>query len=195
MPRTRSCTSPRVPSTQSARRSAQRRIALFIVSFGLAGLFGASPAGATVPPQSHGAVVAHNVFALLNSERKAHGLPPLRMNTQLILSAHRHNLTMAAWNTLSHKLPSELSLGGRIIRANYDHNHWRGAGENIGWNSDMSNGGVLFLEQLMYNERPPGDIGHRLNILNSSYRDIGVDVYYDAAHGKVWLTEDFGTPA
>jgi uncharacterized protein YkwD len=43
----------------------------------------------------------------------------------------------------------------------------------------------------MYNETPPND-GHRLNILNTHYRNVGVDVYFDKVHHKLWLTTDFG---
>ena len=36
------------------------------------------------------------------------------------------------------------------------------------------------LESIMYNEKPPNN-GHRLNILSTHYRNIGVDVYMDKA--------------
>ena len=42
----------------------------------------------------------------------------------------------------------------------------------------------------MVAERPPND-GHRRNILSSTFTVFGVDVYLDAAHGRLWLTEDF----
>ena len=43
----------------------------------------------------------------------------------------------------------------------------------------------------MYNETPPDD-GHRLNILSSSFHNVGVDVYTDST-GKMWITCDFGS--
>jgi uncharacterized protein YkwD len=43
----------------------------------------------------------------------------------------------------------------------------------------------------MYNEKAPNN-GHRLNILSSKFRQVGVDVYLDRTHHKVWLTTDFG---
>jgi uncharacterized protein YkwD len=46
----------------------------------------------------------------------------------------------------------------------------------------------------MYREKPPDD-AHRLNILSYHYRNIGVDVYVDKAHSKIWLTTDFARPA
>jgi uncharacterized protein YkwD len=48
------------------------------------------------------------------------------------------------------------------------------------------------LELLMYREKPPND-GHRRNILNHGFRNVGVDIYVDAAHHKLWLTTDFGS--
>jgi uncharacterized protein YkwD len=47
----------------------------------------------------------------------------------------------------------------------------------------------------MYDEKPPGDTGHRDNILSKNYTNVGIDVYFDNVNGKVWLTEDFGKPA
>ena len=38
--------------------------------------------------------------------------------------------------------------------------------------------------------RPPND-GHRRNILSSTFTVVGVDIYLDPAHGRLWLTEDF----
>jgi uncharacterized protein YkwD len=132
---------------------------------------------------------AYAVLALLNSERAAHGLGALRMNTQLLRSARAHNLMMAKYNTMSHQLPGEPYFTNRIAATGYS---WQTAGENVGWNSDQSTSGALYLEKLMYNEVPPND-GHRKNILNSAFRDVGIDIYFDAHTGKLWLTEDFGS--
>jgi uncharacterized protein YkwD len=128
------------------------------------------------------------VASMINGERAAHRLPPLRLDAELCYSARWHNVTMAKWNQLSHQLPGEMWYGGRIWYAGF---HWSWAGENIAWNSIENEAGVVALQHMMYNERPPYD-AHRLNILNSHYRDVGVDVYFDSRHHKVWLTTDFG---
>jgi uncharacterized protein YkwD len=133
---------------------------------------------------------ATQMLALLNQERRAHGRKPLVMAAKLRLSAHRHNLHMAARNTMSHQLPGEPFFATRISNAGY---HWSAAGENIGWNSDQSVKGLLYLEREMYNERPPND-GHRENILSSQFTQVGIDVYYDATHHKIWFTQDFARP-
>jgi uncharacterized protein YkwD len=128
------------------------------------------------------------VLKELNVERRAHHLPALKMDQRLRLSARWHNLTMARFNTMSHQLPGESDFANRISRAGY---RWSYAGENIGWNSRMSQSGVVALEKVMYREKAPND-GHRLNILSGKFKNVGVDVYVDKKHHKVWLTTDFG---
>lgn len=133
---------------------------------------------------------AHLMLGSLNVERRWHGEAPLRMNAALIRSAHAHNLAMARANTMSHQLPGEAFFADRISRAGYN---WQSAGENIGWNSDLSMNGLYYLERVMYHEKAPND-GHRQNILSRSYINVGIDVYYDTAHHKIWFTQDFGQP-
>jgi uncharacterized protein YkwD len=133
-------------------------------------------------------VIANNVLTLLNQERAAHHLPALRMNTDLITSAYRHNLSMAAHNTMSHQLPGEKPLGDRLDAAHY---HWSAAGDCIGWTTDNTNTGALAIQRYMYDEKAPNN-GHRLIILSSAYRDVGISVITDVAHKKLWVTEDYG---
>jgi len=145
---------------------------------------------ATVPSQPPPATVtmAASMLSTMNAERAQHGLPTLRMNANLTRSAHSHNLRMASYNLMSHLLPGELSFLSRLLVAGYSP---RTAGENIGWNSDRSLAGVPYLQRIMYNEVPPND-AHRRNILNPSFREAGIDVYIDLAHGKLWVTQDLG---
>lgn len=153
-------------------------------------LVAAGPAGASSLPArtSTESRIGSAVLALINAERAAHRLPALHASSQLMLSAREHDVAMARYDVLSHQLRGEAWLGTRVSRTGYA---WSYLGENIGWNSAMSQAGVLALEQAMYGERPPND-GHRLNILSTHYRDVGVDVYLDSRHHRVWLTTDFG---
>lgn len=146
-----------------------------------------TPAAATLSTTNH-KDWAGAVFTQLNAERAQNGLPALKLSTRLGYSAHRHNLLMAQQNTLSHQLPGEASLGDRI---SVFYPSWSALGENIAWNSQRSQAGVLALETSMYNETPPND-GHRRNILSTTFVDVGVDVIDDSTHGRVWLTTDFG---
>ena len=127
------------------------------------------------------------VVHLINAERKAHHLRPVGGSAQLNTSSRRHNITMARFNAMSHQLPGEAYFSKRISATGF---RWRTAGENIAWNSQMSTKGVLVLQTAMYNEKAPYN-GHRLNILNRELHHVGVDVYLDRAHHKIWLTTDF----
>jgi uncharacterized protein YkwD len=153
----------------------------------LVGFAGPAQAATTTPTATE-AAYSRAVLQVLNSERTANHLAPLRANSRLRLAARWHNLAMARANRMSHQVPGEATFTRRISRAGY---HWVYAGENIGWNSSMTRTGVVTLEKIMYNEKAPYN-GHRLNILSRRFKDVGVDVYLDRAHHKVWLTTDFG---
>ena len=149
---------------------------------------GAAPAGGSSYPEH--ADIANALFSLLNQERAQNGLAALGRSGQLNNSAHAHNVVMANTGVFSHQVTSagEPSLGARISATGYQ---WTSAGENIAWGSYAS---VSFADQLeteMYNETPPDD-GHRLNILSTSFRNVGVDVITDGS-GKMWITFDFGS--
>jgi uncharacterized protein YkwD len=135
---------------------------------------------------------AKAVYTLLNAERAAHGRLPLRLNLHLVNSAMYHDVRMARANTLSHQLPNEPSFTDRELGFGY---HWSTAGENCSVNPDVSKAGVLQLEQMMYDERLPGEIGHRQNILSFAFRDVGIAVLIDTKNQRVWMTQDFGTPS
>lgn len=163
-------------------------LALVVVLATPADLLTSASAAPATERATRQANMAQAVLNHLNHERSLHGLRPLSMNAHLVLSAHRHNRHMADANELSHQLPGEAYFADRIQKAGYQ---WSWAGENIAWNSSMTRDGVVQLEQMMYHEKAPND-GHRLNILSSHYRNVGVDVYLDFTHHKVWLTTDFG---
>ena len=129
-----------------------------------------------------------NLLKAMNRERSWHSLPPLRMSTKLQASAKAHNVRMAKANTMSHLLPGEPDLGTRIKSVGYN---WRWCGENIAWTTWIAMDGLYWLQRKMYNEVAPND-GHRRIILSTKYKDVGISVYYDSAHGKLWLTQDFG---
>jgi uncharacterized protein YkwD len=157
-----------------------------------------SPAGADPFSAHHQALTAkaaknyaRAMLHLLNKERTAHHLHKLTMNNKLILSAHRHNLAMAKANEMSHQVKGEKFFADRISAAHYK---WLSAGENIGWNSEQTRDGLNYLEREMYHEKAP-DNGHRLNILDKHFRNVGIDVYFDKKHHKMWFTQDFGQPA
>lgn len=134
---------------------------------------------------------AQTVFRTINRERAAHLLAALNWNGRLASAAHAHNLLMARYNTLSHQLSGEKSLGPRVTAVGYV---WRAVGENIGASTDCTLTGILNLQRMMYHEVAPND-PHRRNILSRTYRAVGVDVVLDATHHKAWLAEVYAAPA
>jgi uncharacterized protein YkwD len=182
-----------LPDRHSARRSGRLRALLLaaavLLGLTVAATAAAAPAGASTHPRTRlENRIGWAIHAMINRERAAHGVAPVSMAPTLRLSARRHNITMCRFNTMSHQLPGEPYFGRRMINAGY---HWTYAGENLGWNSEMTKAGVVLLERLMYHEKAPYN-GHRLNILSRHYKNVGVDVYMDQAHHKVWLTTDYG---
>ncbi len=148
-----------------------------------------APAGQTLHAKSATPAedYAHAVFQAVNRARAAQHLAPLTWDVRLQQSAHAHNRVMAGSNTLSHQVDAEPSLGSRESSAGVQ---WSYAAENIGWTTVRSLAGVLDIESRMQAEAAPND-AHRRNILSAQAQAIGVDVYYDAAHSRLWLTEDF----
>lgn len=117
------------------------------------------------------------VVQLVNAERAKVGCHPLTVNAELTKAAQAHSADMAAHQNMSHTGSDGSSPGDRITRAGYS---WSAYGENVAY-------GYATPEQVMtgWMNSP----GHRANILNCSYKEIGVGL---AQPGSYW-TQDFGT--
>ena len=184
----------RIAATPSAHRARLRRVlAVAVVAATAFAALAVTSAPADAAARPHTRTTAEkkimgDVLRQMNRERAAHHLPALRSNVRLENSARLHDYRMAIKQSLAHQLRGERSLGSRVTAAGY---RWQTAGENIGWTSPRTIKRVLAMITMMYNERAPYD-GHRQNILSRSYTDAGVDIYRDPAHGKIWLTVDFG---
>jgi len=122
-----------------------------------------------------------DVLVLVNQERAAQNLKPLTWDSQLHEAARNHSEDMAANNYFSHTSLDGRTLVDRIEDAGY---HWNAAGENIaaGYSTPQAvvNGWM-------------NSAGHRQNILNSSYCDLGVGYAFDqsSTYDHYW-TQDFG---
>jgi uncharacterized protein YkwD len=146
--------------------------------------------GASAPAGNQPA--AAQVLTLINQARAQAGLPAYTLSSGLASSSRAHSLVMADGCGLAHQCPGEASVGDRITAAGVQ---WTSFGENIGDGGPVANTAAaiaqmaLGLTDSMINEQPPDD-GHRLNILSSSFRFIGIFVFRDAG-GTVWMTQDF----
>ena len=135
---------------------------------------------------------AQQVLDDINAARKTAGLAPYTMSTDLINSATAHNNLMANGCGLSHQCPNEPPIGDRETAAGVQ---WTAAGENIGDGGPVDNSQsaiaqmAVGLTNSMLAEQPPDD-GHRLNILSSSYTEVGIAVTLNSS-GTVYMTQDF----
>ncbi|MEU9478033.1 sigma-70 family RNA polymerase sigma factor [Streptomyces sp. NPDC048191] len=129
-------------------------------------------------PQPDATDVTGQVVALVNKERSAAGCGPLTEDPQLQKAAQGHSDDMAARHFFDHTNPDGADPGQRITAAGY---RWSTYGENIAQGQQTA---AAVMESWMNSP------GHRANILNCSFKDIGVGVHKGA--GGPWWTQDFG---
>jgi uncharacterized protein YkwD len=118
------------------------------------------------------------VLEQTNAQRRAAGLSELRVNSQLMDAARRHSSNMAAHNKLDHGLGG--SVGDRARAAGYSFSR---CGENIAWNQTSP---ADVLRSWM------NSAGHKANIMNSGFTEIGMAVAVNARGERYW-TQIFGS--
>ncbi|KMS68854.1 RNA polymerase [Streptomyces viridochromogenes] len=119
------------------------------------------------------------VVALVNKERSAAGCGPVSEDPLLNKAALGHSEDMDARDFFDHTNPDGADPGQRITAAGYT---WSTYGENIAMGQQTPE---AVMESWMNSP------GHRANILNCSFKDIGVGVH--KASGGPWWTQNFGT--
>ncbi|GGY26370.1 CAP domain-containing protein [Streptomyces tanashiensis] len=177
---------PRRPSFRTAVTLAGAAAAALTVATGMYVATPATGTTATAASAPHRATAAagkgaryvQDVVALANAEREKAGCEPLRSEGHLRAAAQGHADDMAARDYYEHHSPEGRDAGDRISGAGYTWSTW---GENI-------HRGPTTPYQAM--EDWMNSPGHRANILNCSFRDIGVGVTL-AANGPWWV-QDFG---
>ena len=145
------------------------------------------------PTRANLELVRTAVLCLHNRERSRHGLPRLRENPLLRRAAERHTDNMISEHFFDHTSPSGSTMVERIRRTGYTKRARRWAlGENIAWGS----GSLATAAQIhrSWMKSP----GHRANILQRSFREIGigvepgVPVRLSASQAGATYTTDFG---
>jgi uncharacterized protein YkwD len=111
------------------------------------------------------------VFCLLNKERRSHGLHRLHRQHAQTKAAREHNRRMVRKRCFSHECPGERDLTGRLTATGYlpCRCSW-GIAENIAYGSGRYGSPRNIVDAWMHSPE------HRTNILNGSYRHIGVAV-------------------
>ncbi|MBK5307280.1 MAG: CAP domain-containing protein [Frankiaceae bacterium] len=138
-----------------------------------------SPTAAPSPAPAAGysATGTWQLLALVNKTRRGMGLSALVIDNRLASAARAHTERMAASGILRHNdalftPASHRTLGMKAL------------GENVGWNYSVTAQHDAFLNSP----------GHRANIVSRSFRVAGFAVVR-GADGRIWSTEDFGTPS
>ncbi|MFE1585145.1 CAP domain-containing protein [Streptomyces sp. NPDC058737] len=119
------------------------------------------------------------VLALVNEERAAAGCSPVTANDKLTRAADDYSDVMASSGVMSHTGPDGSTMASRVEAAGY---RWSTLGENIARGQADA---ASVMDSWMNSP------GHRANILNCSFKELGVGVHF--GDGGPWWTQDFGT--
>jgi uncharacterized protein YkwD len=150
------------------------RLAAVAASFVLA--FGSTAdAGCIVPAGSN--AMQQELLSHLNAERKAHGLPALKLSTKLDKAAQGHACDNAKRRSISHESSDGGTLKTRLRRVGYG---FRTAAENTGRGFAT---GARAVEWWMHSPK------HKTNILLRKAREVGVGIAMsDAPDSKLhWI--------
>ena len=159
------------------------------------------PAGASAacrgaqlhPTAKNAGAVRHATLCLLNRQRARYGLPRLREQHALRKAAARYSKLMVRRGFFSHVSPSGSTMVSRVRSTSY----LRGVrswslGENLAWGAGSAATPAKIVRAWM---RSPG---HRRNILDGSFREIGIGVVRGAprragaARAAATYTTEFG---
>ena len=170
---------PTAPRPEPALRSVpepRHRLLNALLSLLVAGATLVSGAAVASPAARADSVedqfVEDQFMVLLNDERTSQGLPALSPRDDLVAVARSWAGTMAAEATLGHN--PDLTT---VVT------DWNAVGENVGYGPDAFTVHLAFM----------GSAGHRANILDTDYTEVGVGAV--VVDGLVWVAEVFRQPA
>jgi RNA polymerase sigma factor (sigma-70 family) len=133
------------------------------------------------PPVPGMTAFVTQVISLVNVQRAQNGCGPLTANGKLQQAAQGQSDDMAARHFFDHTNPDGAGPQQRIDATGYQWSTW---GENIAMGQQNP---ASVMDAWMNSP------GHRANILNCSFKEIGVGVHM--GQGGPWWTQDFGAPA
>ncbi len=134
----------------------------------------------------------HQMLSLINEERTAVGLDPLKLETNLNESSEDHSSWMLQTDSFSHTGQGGSSATDRMRDADFDFSGSWASGENIAWQSERGASGleddVADLHDALMNSS-----GHRANILNPNFEYIGIGIERGDYNGRdgVMVTQNF----
>lgn len=126
------------------------------------------------------------LFKLINAERTRQGLPALTLDDRLGNAARLHSIDMAANKFFSHTGSNGSRFDQRLTAAGYS---WITGAENIYAGSGKYQEPAECLKFWLNSS------GHRANLLNPDFTQVGIGYTYDPASPMgSYYTADFGTP-
>ena len=134
------------------------------------------------------------ILCLHNQIRAENDLPALRENKKLRKAALGHSRDMVKDSYFEHTTPEGVTMVDRILRAKYvrEDQGWE-LGENLAWGTGSS--ARRAASSTAWMDSP----GHRANILNAGFREMGVGIVARRAGlGRArapTYTNDFGVAA
>jgi Cysteine-rich secretory protein family len=137
-----------------------------------AALLASTFVGLSPAPASASGPNTSSILSAVNSSRANAGRRPLSLRSDLSAVAYRWSQHMASTGTLAHNP----SLTRQVT-------HWRWVGENVGYGPDWRSVETAFMNSP----------GHRSNILDRDYTQIGIGVV--VKNGRVWVTQVFRSPS
>lgn len=132
------------------------------------------------------------MLELINKSRKASGLQPLAMDSDLNTAAELHTAYQISVNKLTHTGSGGTTAYTRMVNAGFDFNGSSTWGENVGWQSIT--GTSSYQDELTrIHDWLMNSPGHRANLLNGSFREVGLGFATGTFQGynSAVVTEDF----
>lgn len=136
------------------------------------------------------------MLELVNAERAKVGAQPLAFDSNLNTASENHSTWMISTDTFSHTGTGGSSPGTRMTAAGYAFSGSWSWGENIAWASTRAPAGLQD-EVLLLHTSLMNSAGHRANILNDGYREVGIgfEVGQYGSYEGAFVTQDFATTA
>ncbi|MBA1158390.1 CAP domain-containing protein [Microvirga mediterraneensis] len=132
------------------------------------------------------------MLELVNRERAKTGAQPLAFNGSLNDSADSHSSWMIATDTFSHTGAGGSTPTERMTQAGYAFSGSWASAENIAWASTRAPEGLADEVELLHANLMDSP-GHKANILNGTFREIGIG--FDTGPYQSWdgafVTENF----
>jgi len=150
-----------------------------------------SCAGAALAPSAANApAVHHATLCLLNEQRTSRGLSRLREQTSLGGVATTYARLMVRQRFFDHVSPGGSTMAERIKRTSYlDKTRGWSLGENLAWGSGSLASPAKIVDAWMHSA------GHRANILDGGFREIGIGIALGSPSGGQGATyvNEFGS--